>query len=400
MHDFFQRNCEQFLTLSDSSVENDKVTAIRNVLKTIDYDRHTVDVTSSNVKRTYNEDNNTTTFEITFTDVIEDGREWDLIIPPKAFRDDTENFYLGMNLDKLREDEQTALDTNVTKRNDIIAAADVYSVWSNKVATPVVRVDRYSHGWGAVEPYKKDDNTWDYNTLSDGDRKYTKDTATYSGRSIEPTGYVRVRIDCETPDVSIIYKKFQSGNYIDVTNVNDKNAKYAGSYCVGKVSAIDDIASLTFTDNQKTGNYTSGSFIFVGDGSAYTASKEYVAARASKNGFTTSNDGYEGIFKTVVYTTSEQGKNHINIEGGTAPGGEPSVSGFPLRDGTSDKETSPYSKNAYHIPDTTNYVWVTYEIVSTDFSILLARNNHSSTYALNSYGQCIKITAISWEQDG
>lgn len=391
----------QYDLYGDSSVENDKVTAIRNVLKTIDYDRHTVDVTSSNVKRTYNEANNTTTFEITFTDVIEDGREWDLIIPPKAFRDDTENFYLGMNLGKLREDEQTALDTNETKRNEIIAAADVYSIWSNKVATPVVRVDRYSHGWGAVEPYKKADNTWDYNTLSDGDRKYTKDTEPNSGRSIEPTGYVRVRIDCETPDVSIIYKKFQSGNYINVTNVNAANAKYAGSYCEGKVSTIDDIASLSFADNQKTGNYTSGSFIFVGDGSAYTASKEYVAARASKNGFTTSNDGYEGIFKTVVYTTfTETEKNHINIEGGTAPGGEPSVSGFPLRDGTSDKETSPYSKNAYHIPNTTNYVWVTYEIVSKDFSILLARNNHSSTYALNSYGQCIRITAISWEQDG
>ena len=52
------------------------------------------------------------------------------------------------------------------------------------------------------------------------------------------------------------------------------------------------------------------------------------------------------------------------------------------------------------IPNTTNYVWVTYEIVSKDFSILLARNNHSSTYALNSYGQCIRITAISWEQNG
>ena len=65
-------------------------------------------------------------------------------------------------------------------------------------------------------------------------------------------------------------------------------------------------------------------------------------------------------------------------------GGEPTVSGFPVRDG----ESAQYSKNAYHIPDTDKEnIWVSYEIVSTNWAVLLREKVNSKNYPRSSYGQ-------------
>ena len=136
----------------------------------------------------------------------------------------------------------------------------------------------------------------------------------------------------------------------------------------------------------------------VGDGSYLTARKDYITAYASKTGFKESKNGYEGIFKTIVYVKDDKCTYCINIEGGTAAGGQPNVSGFPLRDATSaDDPTGAgrYSKTCYNINGSNNkhnQVFVSYEIISEDWAILLCNHNHSKDYPLNSYGGSAYVT--------
>lgn len=369
------------------------VSDIRNALKSIDYDKLTVDVQSNNVIIKNNADG-TCKVSIKFAKDVPDGREWLLIIPPKAFRDETENFYKGMNLDQLS-------DSTITDAQK--AASDKYSFWSNNVAVPVIRLDRYSHGMGAVE---SDSSGKSPVTILAGDRKYTNTISYNSGRKIAPTGYARVRIDCETTGATIKYKTIAGGS-ASIAKDNGSSGltteltfgKASEVSAAGKKSEITDI-STTSLDGvplaSMTNTYTTGNYVVIGDGSYLTARKDYIVAKATKTGFETSATGKEGIFKTVVYCALNA-NNGINIEGGTAPGGEPSVSGFPLRDGTSHQETSPYSKNSYKISSLNHDVWVSYEIVSTDYAILLTDTNHSKAYPLGSYGNGVYVTQMTWE---
>ena len=87
----------------------------------------------------------------------------------------------------------------------------------------------------------------------------------------------------------------------------------------------------------------------------------------------------------------------INIEGGTATGGEPNVSGFPLKDATTDNR---YSKNAYLYQEGEKdfFAWISYEIISTNFAVLQHRTNYSSSYPSLSYGQLLYLYKFStWE---
>ena len=170
--------------------------------------------------------------------------------------------------------------------------------------------------------------------------------------------------------------------------------------------------------------YTDGTLISIGATSSstdaerfMTASKDYVTAYATRgniDGFTSSDNGYEGIFKTVIiayknsnYSVNENNnwvvkysendkteKSPINIEGGTTEGGEPTVSGFPVRDATSDPR---YSKNMYCDTSDYFYYWVSYEIVS-DWAVLQHKTNYSSKYPKHSYGQLLYLYNYStWE---
>lgn len=341
------------------------VADIRNALKSVDFDKHKVDVSSDFVKITNN------VVEITFPDVIEDGREWELYIPNTAFRDNAANFYKGMSI------------TGKT----VSGATDTYTLWSNKVAKPVVRLDKYSHGWGAREP--KADGTLQNITSYNAQKSGT--IANNTGCKIAPTGYARVRVDCETPNVTLKYEIKNSGT--SDTSTTGKTQKKTGTVLTYYPSTIGDITNLTFSGSGTA--YTQGNDILVGDGSYTTARKDYVTSKATKSGFADSEYGYEGVFKTVVYFTDTKKSNNIaNIQGGTAAGGMPNIDGFPLRDATSDNR---YAKNCYCIGGSkTNLVWVTYEIVSTDFAMLVQTSNYSQKYPLNSYGQMCVITSISF----
>lgn len=342
------------------------VAQIRAALESVGYHQHKVDVASEYVKVTDN------VVEISFSEPIEDGREWELIIPDTAFRDNAENFFGGIN-------------------------AGSYSFWSNNVAKPVVRVDRYTHGWGAHEP--KADGTFADITVNNG--KFTTDEKANSAAKVAPTGYARARIDCETPGVTIKYSKLGI-NGTGWTDTAPEGVAYnatggtaeTSDYHTSSRHVLDDITT-TNLNKRGTQTYTANSDIIVGDGKYTTARKDYITAYATKSGFTDSANGFEGIFKTIVYIESKANVSSLNVEGGTSPGGQPNVFGFPLRDATDEDDpdgAGRYSKNCYIITSRTKFVFVSYEIISNDWAILLCGGNHARSYPLNSYGGSAYIT--------
>lgn len=342
------------------------VAQIRSALESVGYHQHKVDVASEYVKVTDN------VVEISFSEPIEDGREWELIIPATAFRDNAENFYGGMT-------------------------AGTYSFWSNNVAKPVVRVDRYTHGWGAHEP--KADGTFVDITVNNG--KFTTNEKANSSAKVAPTGYARARIDCETPGVTIKYSKLgingtawtstaPAGVAYNATGGTAENSDYH----TNSRHVLDDITTANINKRGAT-TYEANSDIIVGDGTYTTARKDYITAYATKSGFADSANGFEGIFKTIVYVKSNSNVNSLNVEGGTSPGGQPNVFGFPLRDATDEDDPTGagrYSKNCYIITSRTQFVFVSYEILSNDWAILLCGGNHGRSYPLNSYGGSAYIT--------
>ena len=353
------------------------VAQIRSALESVDYHRHKVDVASDYVTVTGNK------VEITFSEAIEDGREWELIIPETAFRDNAENFFSGIT-------------------------DGSYSFWSNNVAQPVVRVDRYTHGWGAHEP-NADGTAFTDITKNQGKYKNANPAAN-TAAAIAPTGYVRARIDCETPGVTIKYSKLGIDGTVWTTTAPAGVAYNAagGTTTTGNASGTytytrQVLADITTTNINKRGatTYTANKDIIVGDGNYTAARKDYITAYATKSGFTDSANGYEGIFKTIVYLTSSNQARIINIEGGTAPGGQSCVFGFPLKDATDENDPTNagrYSKNCYVVDGNTrkNFVFVSYEILSKDWAVLICNNNHSRVYPLNDYGGSVYVTAMTY----
>ncbi len=392
------------------STFNVDVNEIRKVLESVDYHRHTIDVAGGSVKILKNDGETEVDYskgeggrivQITFAEAIEDGREWELIIPPTAFRDNAENFYKGMNLNKLKAAETTNITT--AQQN----ASDKYSVWSNNVAQPVVRVDRYTHGWGAVEPAADGKLT----TITVNNGKFTTATADNSSAVIRPTGYARVRIDCETPGAKIKYSKIYANgtvytttvpagvSYNNTTTGSGITSKTEGGEHTSRRNIITDISATNLNKRGAT-DYTNGSQIIIGDGTYTTARKDYITAYATKDDFNDSVNGYEGIFKTIVYLTGSNGTYNINVEGGTAPGGSPSVSGFPLRDATSEKkpyDAGRYSKNCYCIDGKKDsQVFVSYEIISDEWAVLLCKSNHAKDYPFNTYGGSAYVSQMNY----
>jgi len=118
---------------------------------------------------------------------LEDGREWELILEDGTFLDMFGNPF-DQNLDS--ENNENVIQ-NINKK---------MSFFSDKVAKPYVRLDRYSYGLGIYQ--------------SDKDGKKASQIAGDSGDlkgiwpdSVSPTGFVRLRIDCETRDAVIKYQK-------------------------------------------------------------------------------------------------------------------------------------------------------------------------------------------------
>lgn len=382
-------------TYTDPHGRNKHVTVeqIRQVFEKTGYHQHSIQMNSSAIVAS----NENKTYTITFPVTIQEGIEWELLISPGAFRDEVGNLFAGL------------------KGKDDTVDAD-YTLWTNNASAPVVRVDRYSHGYGAREPDAG-------GTLTEI-KKWTKagnGLQDDTGGKIAPTGYARVRVDSQTPGATLHYKTINKGAFNGRTGaatpgsvswkryklnngVNEVTTEDAATYTFNDGAnsstrcSMSEIPDATESDLSATSGFTAvmqsdntGKILIVGDGSYETACKDYVTAYATLDSaktdggisMTQSANGAEGVFKTVVYVTNyENGQGQLSIEGGTAPGGEPKVAGFPVRDGESEQ----YSKNAYAINDSES-IWVSYDIVSTKWAILLRRKNNTKNYPISSYGQ-------------
>lgn len=317
-----------------------KITAgdIRGVLEIAGYHKRVLDVTNAAVTV----DGNTVT--VVFPKGLCDenaslpsGIEWEVLVDQGAFMDETGN---------------------------TMESYTSSSFLSQGVSTPVIRLDRYSYGLGIKQ-----------GTSTGG-------TETISGDTKMPSGYIRARIDCQTPDVSIKYVVDKSSSlassFSTSKTVNDAYSKY-------KKAAAVTVASLK--GKTLSSSYTNNSIIALGNGDFKTACRQYVAAQATHTTLGSSERGYEGVFQTVVKiidprqnSTSgyevyqmEDKYDDFNIRGTTGWSGEPYISPFPLRDA---QVGSPYLRlcykgKAYSTASdyNKNYFWLSYEtLVDTSFS--------------------------------
>lgn len=344
---------------------------IRAVLEKAGLHQRVLDVTSPNVK--VNKNVVTITFPkglIDKTDALPDGREWELVFEKGTFLDITGNeFGAGLTKDAIQENGTQTEVSNTWKRGRtsitdgskplvLIKTNGKEFFNSDKVATPVVRVDRYSYGLGIRQANA--DGTLTAPIVNDG---------------VKPTGYVRVRIDCETKDATVVYSETKVEK--DNNSATSENTTYSNAGATSYYTTTN-ITSYGLPVN----SYTTNSIFKVGSGDYKKSYKGIIAAKGTKNSFTSSDDGIEGVFQTVVYfynpitgnntscSSLDSGKTDISIRGTTGFAGEPYISPFPLRDS---RVGSPYLRIVFREQsaniNTNDYYWVSYEVlVESSFS--------------------------------
>ena len=324
------------------------------------------------------------------------GRKWELVIEKGSFMDQTGNKF-GAEADgtiKQKDAVQTASGTAGSQSENfgtwargrttvptgekpvvLIKNNTNEYFWSDKVAVPVIRVDRYSYGAGIFQS---------------NDKGIESQTSTNA--STRPTGYVRVRVDCETEGATVTYNS--NGSTKAVENVHSA-ADYtndgrgtASSYLTETDSVLDSIL-LTGDDVPdpvvltKTNGVMPIIKFALGSGSYRQSYKGYVKAEATKTNHTPNDEdeiAMEGVFQTIVMfenpkrnggTSLASLSDLFSIRGTTGIGGEPSISPFPLRD---NQLRSSFIRHTYHRNNYNDYYWVSYEIlVDSCFS------GHSST---------------------
>ncbi len=238
---------------------------------------------------------------------------------------------------------------------------------STGVAKPWIRVDRYSYGYGIFQ-----------GTANGGTSQIA------NGGTTKPSGYVRVRVDCETEGSSVSYSI--TGKTKSASNVSS-TADYINDGANSYISAADSGETVTSTGT--------GSDIFAFGINDYKKSfRGVITAEASKGSATAQNT--EGIFRTVVCCespTTENGTRYgsrngtgsvFSVRGTTGFAGEPSISPFPLRDNLIG---SPFVRQTYK--DGNNYYWISYEIlVMSSISGYGSSNNNANDFNwMRNWGQ-------------
>ncbi len=380
---------------------------IRNTLEAAGYHQRVLDVTSASVSTS---DNKTYTISfpkgLTGSAALADGRRWELVIEKGAFLDYTENEFGS----KYTSNSATEYTTTKTQTDSIMqkggtltdelgtwgsagrgrtSAADPVVLiqttngqnffWSDKVATPVIRIDRYSYGIGIKQADENGDLT----------------TAIADDNAV-PTAYVRVRIDCETKDAVIEYGKSITSNSRNDTGATDDDYNSAkkpkeidtsnNPSCYSYITDTSDQTDLETMTLENT--YTLNTFFAAGNGDYTKSCKDYIVAKGTKTGFTPSDRGKECAFQTVVRFykprndngtsarsgNANGGQRAFSIRGTTGWGGEPTIVPFPLRDS---RPGSCYLRRCYNERrnDTStenrseDYYWVSYEVlVESSFS--------------------------------
>ncbi len=409
----------------DTTITTDN---LRYVLEAVHYHERYCDVTSSNVVLS----NGNRTVTITFPegllgdDALPLGREWELVIEKGCFMDETGNSFgaeangIIRPADAVQETTGTGKQytlyigdkeeggydkftgswgrgrTSVTNNDKVsplvlIENGEKESFWSAGAAKPWVRVDRYSYGLGMKQPGGTDSNIIQ---------------TAIEGNNPQPTGYVRVRVDCESRGATVKYNKAANTGTGSVTTDSAANTYEDKDLIDNAIPNCKSYYTSTTVTINESPDFTSATqkAIFLG-GNDFTATdnktsmKQYIVAKAEVNSDTSAIEK-EGIFRTVLHVirplngrwsnadtaainNNPVGYRDLSIRGTTGFAGEPSISPFPLRDS---QVGSPFLKRAYNIEDN-NYYWVSFEIlVNTSFSGYLSNNskdrngNNTSTY--------------------
>lgn len=385
---------------------------IRKVLEKVHYHERIADVTSDEVELSSDGKTVTVTFVAGLfdsSDDLPDGREWELVIEKGAFEDYSGNKFVGNS----KNDEIIILNSN-----------NKLSFWSDKVAKPVVRIDRYSYGLGI---WQSDRNANKTNQIMADKTNYLPQ----SHDSIKPTGYVRARIDCETRGAKICYTvkertsparttnppsdnvfyESKSNNSSPISNsgegsesenpsegkkncyISSENKIFYSYYTDTKDFTAEDLSLLKeFDSYSEPENENTISPVFaVGNGKYNQSFKDYVIAAAEKSGFETSEQEIEGVYQTVVQFVNPKTKNgssatsptigqrDVSIHGMVLLPNLESISPFPLR---KLQNGSPYLRRCYRentskeTGRSLDYYWVSYEIL-TDASFSLYNWNSS-----------------------
>ena len=318
-----------------------QISQIRNILNTAKFRWQEIDVTTTLVTISGNE-------ATVHLDRLPDGRQWKIEIDANSFYDDAGNQFAGWN----------------TGTN--------YTFWSQRVAEPVIRVERISNNDANTTPMTF--------TATNVDNAYAE---TVSRRN------VRYRIDCETPGAVITYGTDTSRvNTITTTGGGSLIADNATNRARFRARAVDGDQNSNILDAPATGagslaninvatGYTIGNYLFIGDNNLYSARKDYIAAIATRTSDPNNPDlvqsarSYEGAFKTVVVYaavgTQVNGAGPagrlLKIEASDQEGGAVKTAGFPLKNNDMDGN---YNKFFYREggDNTGTLVWITWEIVT------------------------------------
>ena len=315
------------------------------------------------------------------------GRKWELVIEKGSFMDDTGNKF-GAETDGTiaqKDSVQTATGTSGSQSDSLgtwgrgrttvpanekplvlIKNGSNEYFWSDKVAVPVIRVDRYSYGSGIFQSNVAGTTLTQIGT---------------TGNTI-PSCYVRVRIDCET-EGAVIYYKSQGETNTQAENkatpdYSNEGRGTANTYYTSTTSVLNQInlgtsGGTTVEPNDQTGKTPQIKFA-LGSGNYKQSYKGYVKAKATKTNHTANTEiASEGIFQTVVcfINPTRNGGGTIaghtevfSIRGTTNIGGEPTISPFPLRD---NQLLTPFIRHTYRerydINNSNDFYWVSYEVL-------------------------------------
>lgn len=164
------------------------------------------------------------------------------------------------------------------------------------------------------------------------------------------------RIDCETPDADI--------DYLVVTRTYGVTGTLTAYDGAQRLLTSD--ASLALFQNDISGSGEPGTDytgeVTIGDGSYTTAQRIYIKARASKTGYTDSDIGHEGAYKTTCRMTGEGNTTRTYYtRGSNNGGGQVTIPGFPIRWLQTNEPY--YAKATFR--NGTDWTWVTWQINST-----------------------------------
>ena len=327
------------------------VSKVRSALETLGYHKAEFDVQTFLTK---SPDGKTLTLTVTdsdFIDCLKNGVEYSLSLTAESIRDSAYN-YLAKSKTVGGKDYAIAPKDN--------AVEPEYKFYVGPVATPVIRVNR-------------------------------KATNKYNDK---PTGKTDIKIDCETPGVTVKWgsqiKETKAVRYVfsdnDFTDGNKNKIKPSVLPVKHTAAAVMTVSAVQAFECDKTiSDIVYGTAEIenaVGDGSMDKASKTYIKAQATKVGMRASAEGYEGAFKTMLryeepsyYTVdwndgggngTHPGQNtydgnEFRVFGAQIPEGGSYTSGWPL---TQNVKEHRYQYQIAYKGTGSNYYWESWQILT------------------------------------